>query len=107
MATPRSVEINLLARPFRVACSEEQEAALRAAARLLDQKMREIRDAGKVVGIERIALMAGLNLAHEVLSRGADEPADADLARCHALVDALLAEPAAATAPLEADAKPA
>lgn len=95
MTAPRSIEIHILGRPFRVACTLEQEPALLAAARLLDEKMREIRDAGKVVGIERIAIMAGLNLAHEALKNcsaenAATPAAVATLTRCHTLVDAML-----------------
>ena len=88
---PRSIEIHILGRPFRVACTVEQEIALLGAARLLDRKMREIRDAGKVVGIERIAIMAGLNLAHEVLKQD-DADAVATLTRCHELVDTMLGD---------------
>lgn len=89
---PRSIEIHVLGRSFRVACSVDEEATVVAAARLLDEKMREIRDAGKVIGIERIALMAGLNLAHTLveLQRAPPNAAAATLLRCHVLVDALL-----------------
>lgn len=62
------IEVSILDRSFRIACSEEEEARLRQAVEYLDRKMREIRDAGKVVGHERIAVMAALNIAHELLS---------------------------------------
>lgn len=62
------IEVSILERSFRIACSEEEEAGLRQAVDYLDRKMREIRDSGKVVGHERIAIMAALNIAHELLA---------------------------------------
>jgi cell division protein ZapA len=93
MATPRSIEITILGRVYKVACSREEEPALVAAAHYLDDKMREIRDSAKVIGAERIAIMAGLNLAHELLSNGGGgqtEEARARLAQCNAVLDAVL-----------------
>jgi cell division protein ZapA len=60
--------VSILERTFRIACSEEEEAGLREAVEYLDSRMREIRDSGKVAGHERIAVMAALNIAHELLS---------------------------------------
>jgi cell division protein ZapA len=65
---PKTVEVNLLGRSYRVACSEGEREALMQAVAYLDTKMDEIRKAGKVVGTERIAVMAALNVAHELLS---------------------------------------
>ena len=70
MTIPRSVEVTIMGRSFKVPCAPEEEPALMAALNYLNNKMREIRDNGKVVGTERIAMMAGLNIAHELLSRG-------------------------------------
>lgn len=67
MAGPRSIEISILGRSYKVACARDEESALIAAANYLDEKMREIRDSGKVVGLDRIAVMAALNLANELL----------------------------------------
>ena len=53
---------------MRIACSEEEKADLLKAVEYLDGKMREIRDAGKVIGVERIAIMAALNITHELLT---------------------------------------
>lgn len=64
----RAIEVSILDRRFRIACSEEEEAGLRQAVEYLDGKMREIRAAGKVTSHERIAIMTALNLAHELLS---------------------------------------
>jgi cell division protein ZapA len=70
MASPRSIEIHILGRAYKVACSHENRSgALIAAADYLDEKMRKIRDSSKVIGAERIAIMAGLNLAHDLLTQ--------------------------------------
>jgi cell division protein ZapA len=63
-----TVEVNLLGRTYRVACEEGERESLMQAVAYLDAKMNEIRKAGKVVGAERIAVMAALNVAHELLS---------------------------------------
>jgi cell division protein ZapA len=62
-----AVPIRILDKEYRVACSPEEQPALDASARLVDRKMREIRATGKVIGSDRIAVMAALNLAHELL----------------------------------------
>ena len=64
----KGVDINILGREFRVACPEDEQETLLSAATYLDRKMREIRDQGKVIGVERIAVMAALNMAYELLS---------------------------------------
>jgi cell division protein ZapA len=97
MASPRLIEIHILGRAYRVACKPDEEAALIAAAEYLDQKMREIREGTKVIGAERIAIMAGLNLAHEVLTQSGPRESAATRTRvvaCTALLDAVLAEAA-------------
>ena len=63
-----AVTINLLGREFRVGCPEGEERQLMASVDYLNKKLKEVRDTGKVVGNERIALMAALNIAHESLS---------------------------------------
>jgi cell division protein ZapA len=64
-----ALTINLLGREFRVACSEGEETQLLATVEYVNRKLREVRDVGKVVGNERVALMAALNIAHELLSQ--------------------------------------
>jgi cell division protein ZapA len=63
-----TVEVSLLGRTYRVACEEGERESLMQAVAYLDAKMSEIRSAGKVTGAERIAVMAALNVAHELLS---------------------------------------
>ena len=59
--------VSLLGKEFMVACPENERAALLASASYLDKKMRDIQASGKVIGAERTALMAALNIANELL----------------------------------------
>jgi cell division protein ZapA len=61
------VTVRILEKEYHVACPASEKSALLASADLLNQKMREIRDTGKVVGLDRVAVMAALNLANELL----------------------------------------
>jgi len=72
-----AVTISLLGREFRLACPEGEEKQLLASVDYLNRKLKDVRDTSKVVGNERIAIMAALNIAHELLSRRG-EPASAD-----------------------------
>jgi cell division protein ZapA len=63
-----ALDVTILDREFRIACPEDERAELLEAVAYLDKKMREIRDAGKVVTVERIAIMAALNISHELLT---------------------------------------
>jgi cell division protein ZapA len=64
---PHTVTVKILDKDYQVACPEEQEAELMVSAKYLDKQMRGIRDTGKVIGLERIAVMAALNISHELL----------------------------------------
>jgi len=75
------VSVRILEKEYHVACPAEERAALLDSAEYLNRKMREIRDSGKVVGLDRIAVMAALNITNDLLlSRGRDEGAETDLA---------------------------
>ena len=65
--TPKGVTINVMGREFRVAAPQGEERQLLASVELLNKKMKELRDGGKIVGNERIAIMAALNIAHDYL----------------------------------------
>lgn len=65
---PKALQINVMGREFRVACPENEQKELLEAVEYLNRKMDEIRDHGKVIGVERIAIMAALNIAHELLT---------------------------------------
>ena len=62
-----TLDVSILGRDFKIACKESEREELGEAVTFLDRRMREIRDAGKVSGGERIAVMAALNIAHELL----------------------------------------
>ena len=65
-----AVKIQILDKEYLVTCPEDERDELIASARHLSDKMSEIRSSGKVVGIDRIAVMAGLNLAHDAVKSG-------------------------------------
>jgi len=71
--TAKPVKLSILEKEYLVSCSDEQYAELLASAKYVDKKMREIRDGGKVIGAERVAVTAALNIAHELLA--GDAPA--------------------------------
>lgn len=64
---PARVSVRILEKEYFVACPYEERSDLLDSAEFLNSKMREIRDTGKVVGLDRIAVMAALNMAHELL----------------------------------------
>ncbi|MEX0735579.1 MAG: cell division protein ZapA [Steroidobacteraceae bacterium] len=75
------VSVQILEKEYHVSCPAEERAALLDSAEYLNRRMREIRDSGKVVGLDRIAVMAALNIVNELLqSRGHDEGLESDLA---------------------------
>lgn len=63
-----TVTLRLLDKEYRVACSLEERKTLLASAELVNEKMQEIRNTGKVLGADRVAVMAAINLAHELLA---------------------------------------
>jgi cell division protein ZapA len=66
-SVPGGVTITILGKELMVSCPDGEREALLAAARELDQRMREIQDGGKVIGGERVAVMVALNLSNELL----------------------------------------
>ena len=64
----KTIEVNILGRSYRVSCEDGEREALMKAVAYLDEKMGEIKQSGKVSGTDRIAVMAALNIAHELLS---------------------------------------
>jgi cell division protein ZapA len=71
------VSVRIMEKEYVVACPYDERSALLDAAEFLNARMREIRDSGKVVGLDRIAVMAALNLAHEYL-KGKDRESKLD-----------------------------
>lgn len=77
MSDARPLSVRILEKEYFVACSAEERTELLDSAEFLNGRMKEIRDSGKIVGLDRIAVMAALNLAHEVLKlRSRDTGAD-------------------------------
>jgi cell division protein ZapA len=68
MSEVRGVDVSILGREFTVSCTEEERSGLMHAVNYLDKKMKDIQASGKIVGVERIAIMAALNITHELLS---------------------------------------
>jgi len=71
-----TVTVNILDRDYQVSCSPEEREALLNSARYLNDRMREIKASGSVVGLERIAVMAALNITHELLQEGSEKGAN-------------------------------
>ena len=67
MSATNTVTVSILDKDYQVACPPEQQAELTVSASYLDKQMRSIRETGKVIGLERIAVMAALNISHELL----------------------------------------
>jgi len=66
MSSP--ISVNILGKEYQVACPDEEKDALIASAQMLHSNMEQIRSTGKIVGLDRIAVMAALNLAHDLIS---------------------------------------
>ena len=67
-ADSKGLEIELMGRAFKVACPDGGEKDLLASADFLNQRMKEVRTSGRVVGNERVALLAALDITHEFLT---------------------------------------
>lgn len=79
MSTPSTVRLRILDSDYQVACQPDEQDGLLQAARYLDEKMRTIRSSGNVIGTERIAVLVGLNIAHELLQRSGQSIGDSDV----------------------------
>lgn len=64
--TPNIVTIKVLDRDYSIGCPSDQAESLKAAAKLLDAQMREIQGSSKTVSLERVAVLAALNIAHDL-----------------------------------------
>ncbi|USD21192.1 cell division protein ZapA [Microbulbifer variabilis] len=70
--TSETVTVSILGKEYRVACADGERAGLQASAQLLNERMSRIRTTGTVIGVERIAVMAALNIAHELIQAKAE-----------------------------------
>lgn len=73
MSDKNTTEITLLDRHYMIACPPDEQESLLRAARYLNTKMLEIRRGGKILSMERLAIMAALNITHELLQQDTSE----------------------------------
>ena len=103
---PVGVTIKVLDKDYRIACPPHEQEGLMASARLLDGRMREIRQTGRVIGSDRIAVLAALNLAHELvqIQRGQGGQ-DTETTRRLSQIQERVAAALSGEAPLDASAE--
>ena len=68
MATSETITVSIFDKDYQVSCPADEVQALRDSAFYLDQKMREIKKSGSVLGLDRLAVMAALNITNDFLS---------------------------------------
>lgn len=68
MSATQTISVVILDKEYRVSCSEEERPGLQNAASFLNEKMQLIKQSGRIVGLDRIAVMAGLNITHDLLT---------------------------------------
>ncbi|MBC8519025.1 MAG: cell division protein ZapA [Gammaproteobacteria bacterium] len=95
MTKSTPVTISILQKEYKISCPPEEQNSLIESASIVDKKMREIRKQGKSVGQDRIAIMAALNIAHELLHNHSDQQQGAvdvadELVRLRGQVEAAL-----------------
>ena len=83
-----TISVSLLDKEYQVACPPQEQEALLRAGRQLDKRLREVRDAGAIVGLERIAIMVALNLSYELMQVSENSASNTiDLNQLQALSD--------------------
>lgn len=90
-----TVFVKILDKEYQVACPREERQALQQSAQLLDERMKAIKNTGAVIGLERIAVMAALNLSHELLQArvpGSDASNTADIQRLNDKLERALSQ---------------
>lgn len=93
--TPKPVSVRILEKEYKIACPPEEQAMLFRTADFVNQEMLALKKSGKIVGTERIAVLAALNIARRLLERGeesADALAGADESELVSRIDSVLAE---------------
>ncbi len=73
--TPSIATVTILDREYRLTCPEDEHAALFSAARLLDERMRHVRETGRVIGLDKIAVLVALHLARDLLQEQTENEA--------------------------------
>ena len=68
MSVAKPVTVTILDKEYLISCPDEEREQLHTAVTYLNMKMQEVKNSGKVIGSERVAVMAALNIAHELLA---------------------------------------
>lgn len=94
-STARSVSIGIFGRDYQISCPPEEEEALRKSARYLDKQMEQVRSRGSSLGYEKIAVLAALNIAHQLLkadqhNNSAENDNQRELTLLESKIDAVL-----------------
>ena len=69
MSESKTVRVSILDKDYQVSCEESEVTALQQSAQFLDQKMREMKESSNVFGLDRLAVMAALNLTNDLLAQ--------------------------------------
>ncbi len=98
MSTTEPVSVHILDREYTVGVEADERSSLMAAAKLLDSKMREVRGSNRMAAVDRVAVLAALNLAHELQQlRNENSARERELTRTldelHGRLDGLLDTP--------------
>lgn len=98
MKKDEGTTINIMGRPYQIKCPENEVHSLQRAATFLEDKMKHIRDTSQVLSIDRLAVIAALNIAHQFLNlenQSSDhlETIQQRLRNLHKKVDTILSEP--------------
>lgn len=78
MSRREPVTVQILDREYRIACEDDERQELMQAALHLDEQMRDVRDNARIVGMDKIAVLAALNISHELLKARQREAFEAD-----------------------------
>ncbi len=89
----QTIGVDILGKEYRIACPNDARQDLERAAKLLDSRMLEIKSQGKLYGTERVAIMAALNLAHELLNAtGGSQTLQSQLSQMNDKIESTLAQ---------------
>ena len=86
----KSLQVSIMGRDFIVACKPDEQKALLEAVEYLNRKMLEIKEQGKITGVDRIAIMAALNISHEFLTTRFGNFAESEIKRRMAGIETTL-----------------
>lgn len=70
MPAENSVTISILGKEYQIGCPPEEEESLRQSARYLNEQMKQVKSRGATLGFEKVAILAALNISHELVTQG-------------------------------------